>query len=267
MNIGLKTLCALILGGALPLTNAFAQTDGAAKMTVTINDYTGASGTAHWTVVWVTTESGEFIKTLWKQGTKYAFNSTQWTTHTPQWNAARGGVNGSTVVDGYSSATAANYSGTNSPVILSWNCRDTNNVLVADGNYKFWVQYAEDSGAGPYTTSGLLWTKGAAGATNNYANQGANFTSMQVAWSPSTPAAPATPPNFTTFQVIGNNLVLSGTGPTNGTYAVLSATNANTVTAQWTAIATNAFNSAGQFRFTNAISSGVSGRFYRLQVQ
>ena len=52
------------------------------------------------------------------------------------------------------------YAGTNSPVILTWNCRDASNNLVADGNYKFWVQYAEDSGQGPYTTSGLLWTKG-----------------------------------------------------------------------------------------------------------
>ncbi len=67
------------------------------------------------------------------------------------------------MVDGYTSATASTYTGTNSPVILTWNCRDTNNVLVADGNYKFWVQYAENSGAGPYTTNGLLWTKGSTG--------------------------------------------------------------------------------------------------------
>ena len=128
--------------------------------------------------------------------------------HAPRSGTRLGsGVNGS-IVDGYSSATAANYSGTHSPVIpVPSNCRDTNNVTVADGNYKFWVQYAGT--AAQVTTSGLLWTKGAAGITNNYASQGANFTSMQVAWSPSTPAAPATPPNFTTFQVIGNNLMLS----------------------------------------------------------
>ena len=193
MNNRSKTLYILLLSLALAHPNSFAQTSGSARMSVQINDYVGKSGASHWTVAWVTTESGVFIKTLWKQGTKYAFNSSQWTTHTPQWNAARGGVNGSTIVDGYSSATASSYTGTNSPVILTWNCRNTNNVLVADGNYKFWVQYAEDSGAGPYTTNGLLWTKGPVGVTNNYPNKGANFTSLQVTWTPSAPppAAPA----------------------------------------------------------------------------
>lgn len=261
-----KTLCTAAFALSLSLTTSPAQTDGSARMAVTISDYNG-SGYNHWTVVWVTTESGVFIKTLWKQGTKYAFNSTQWTTHTPQWNAARGGVNGSTIVDGYTSATATSYTGTNSPVILTWNGRDTNNVLVADGNYKFWVQYAEDSGAGPYTTNGLLWTKGPAGVTNNYANKGGNFTSMRVTWTPTTPLAPPIAPSFTTLQLNGNSLVMSGTGPTNATYAVLAATEANALAAQWTPIATNSFGSAGQFRFTNEMSSGVSARFYRLKVQ
>lgn len=340
---------ALLLGLALTHTPSFAQTDGAARMSVQINDYTGSANAAHWTVVWVTTESGAFVKTLWKQGTKYGFTSTQWTTHTPQWNAARGGVNGSTIVDGYTSATATTYTGTNSPVILTWNCRDTNNVLVADGNYKFWVQYAEDSGAGPYTANGLLWVKGPAAVTNNYANQSPNFTSMQTAWLPSTPVpiaptitsatppatgtvgvpyhftvtatgtAPITftapglptgvaisgagvisgtpmtagtftgtitaangtlpdatqnfsivvsvvPPDFTAVQLNGNNLVMSGNGPANGIYAVLVATSADALPAQWTAIATNAFDHAGKFSFTNAISSGVPQEFYRLRV-
>jgi hypothetical protein len=267
MNNCSKTLCALMVSLAFSHPNAFAQTDGSARMSVTINDYTGTSGQNHWTVAWVTTESGAFIKTLWKQGTKYAFNSSQWTTHTPQWNAARGGVNGSTIVDGYTSATATSYTGTNSPVILTWNCRDTNNVLVADGNYKFWVQYAEDSGAGPYTTNGLLWTKGLTGNTNGYPNQSPNFTSMQVVWSPSGSAVPPTPPSFTALRVEGDKLIMSGTGPTNGTYAVLVASEANALAAAWTPIVTNAFDTAGNFRFTNTIRSEVPAQFYRLKVQ
>lgn len=172
---------------SLPL---LAQTDGSARMAVTIHDYNG-SGAEHWTVAWVTTEVGAFIKSLRKQGTHYGWTSSQWTTHCPQWNAARGGPNGSQIVDGYTSATAYSYSGTNSPVILTWNGRDTNNVLMPDGNYKFWVQYAEDhSGGGPYTTNGLLWTKGAVRATNTYPNLAPNFTAMQVIWTPAA-VAPA----------------------------------------------------------------------------
>ena len=94
-------------------------------------------------------------------------------------------------MDGYSSATAADYTGTNSPIIWTWNCHDANNNLVADGNYKFWVQYAEDAGQGPYTTSGLLWTKGSAAVTNTYPNQGANFANMRVTWTSTPPPAVA----------------------------------------------------------------------------
>jgi len=223
----IRLLAALMLSVFPPPVTSYAQTDGAARMAVTINDYNGA-GTEHWTVAWVTTESGVFIKTLWKQGTKYAFTSSQWTTHTPQWNSARGGTSGSTVVDGYTSATATSYTGTNSPVILTWNCRDTNNVLVADGNYKLWVQYAENSGAGPYTTNGLLWTKGPSGVTNNYPNLGANFTNMRVAWVPvATPPVPPTitsaaPPLTGTVGVpYSHTCVVTGAGPITFTAAGL----------------------------------------------
>ena len=264
-----------------------------------------ARGTRHWTVVWVTTESGTFIKSLRKQGPS-SWTSSHWNNHCGTWNTARAG---STALDGYSSATATITRGTNSPIIWTWNCRDANNNLVADGNYKFWVQYAErHRGQGPYTTSGLLWTKGPSGATNTYANQGANFSNMKVIWTPSasavaptitsaaptgtgtvgvpynftctatgtapitftaaglptgltistsgvisgTPTAAGTfngtitatngtlpnatqpfsiaisvvPASFTSVRAEGNKLVMSGSGPANGIYAVLTSTNA-----------------------------------------
>lgn len=190
--------CAL----ALITGSALAQTDGSAKLEVTLLDYTGSSGASHFTVAWVTTSSGTFIKSLRKQGPTWT--SSEWRSHCGYWNTNR---NGSTVLDGYSSATAANYSGTNSPVILSWNGRDASGNLVADGSYKFWVQYAENSGQGPYTTSGLLWNKGSAGATNTYANQGVNFSNMKVTWIPAPPVLIA--PTFT-----------SGAIPTTGTVGV-----------------------------------------------
>jgi hypothetical protein len=137
-------------------------------------------------VAWVTTQSGTFIKSLRKQGPSWT--TTHWDSHCSVWNAARGGsAKGSQVLDGYSSATAQNYTGTNSPLVLTWNGRDASNQLLPDGPYKFWIQYAEDSGQGPYTTSGLLWTKGQAGETNSYPNQGVNFASMKVVWTPSAP--------------------------------------------------------------------------------
>lgn len=342
--VGVRLLGLLLLGAGGLLPIARAQTDGSAKLEVTLLDYNG-SGAKHYTVVWVTTESGTFIKSLRKQGPT-SWTDKDWTSHCQTWTTAR---NGSTVLDGYTSATATSYAGTNSPVICTWNCRDASNKLMADGKYKFWVQYAENSGQGPVTTGGLLWTKGPAPAAPTYANQGANFANMRVTWTPSTPtpeaplitsvplpatgtvgvpysftctakgtdpitftaaglptglaisatgavtgtpliagtypgtitAANGTLPNATqAFSVLvgvvpanigairreGDSFVLSGTGPANGTYAVLIETNLTQSAALRTPIATNRFDSAGAFRFTNAIESGTSQRFYQLRV-
>jgi hypothetical protein len=341
-----KVLCAAMLPLGLATTSALAQTAGGARIETTILDYNG-SGAAHYTVVWVTTESGTFIKSLRKQGPNN-WTSSQWGNHCGTWNTARGG---STALDGYSSATATSYTGTNNPIIWTWNCRDGSNNLMANGNYKFWVQYAEDNGQGPYTTSGLLWTKGPSGpTTNTYANQGANFSNMKVVWTPSvgvppvaptitsaappgtgtvgvpynfnctatgtapikfsavnlpmgltirtngvisgTPTAGATfngtisatngtlpnatqpfnivisvvPASFTSVRAQGSNLEMGGSGPANGIYAVLVATNAGLVTPQWTPVATSSIGSNGEFSYTNAINPSGPASFFRLRL-
>lgn len=235
----------------------FGQTDGGATFEVRINDYNG-SGTRHWTVAWVTTASGTFIKTLRKQGP--TITATHWGSHCGVWYSAKGS---STALDGYSGATAADYAGTNSPVIWTWNCRDANNSLVADGGYTFWVQYAEDSGQGPYTTNGLPWVKGPTAVTNTFANFGANFTNVRVVWSP---AAPPPPPNIATARLEGNNLVLSGTGPANRTYYMLTATTADAAAPNWKPIRTNVFDSSGRFSFTNTINLAEPRLFYRQSI-
>jgi hypothetical protein len=251
-------------------------------------------------------------------------------------------------LDGYTSPTAGNYAGTNSPIIWTWNCRDASNNLMPDGTYKFWVQYAESSGQGPYTTNGLVWTKGTAAVTTNYPNLGANFTNMKVVWTPAvasvaptitsaaptgtgtvsvpynftctatgstpitfsapglptgltissgglisgTPTAAGTfngtitaangtlpndtqgfsiavsvvPARFTSVRTEGSKLVMSGTGPTNGIYAVLTATNANAAAGQWTPIVTNTMSAAGSFNYTNTPNLSVPRTFYRLRL-
>jgi hypothetical protein len=340
-----NTLCVLLFSLGLAHTNSLAQTAGSARLEATILNYVGTSGASHYTVVWVTTQAGGFVKSLRKQGPSN-WASSEWGNHCGTWNTVRAG---STALDGYSSATATTYTGTNSPIILTWNGRDASNNLMPDGNYKFWIQYAENSGQGPVTTGGLLWTKGAVTTTNTYANQGANFASMKVIWSPSVPATvaptitsvapPATgivgvpygfnctatgtapitftalglptgltisstgiisgnpttagifagmitaangtlpnatqpfsivvsvvPANIAAVRLNANTFVMSGSGPANGSYTVLTAPSPETLPAQWTAIATNSFDGAGNFSFTNAIDSGVSQKLYRLRV-
>jgi len=261
MKILLKSFCVLALGFGAVLTDSLAQTDGAATLEATLLDYNG-SGTKHYAVAWVTTEGGTFIKSLRKQGPG-SWTSSQWSAHCTTWNNARAG---STVLDGYTSATAQNYTGTNSPVVLTWNCRDTNNQLVPDSNYKFWVQYAEDQNVqGPVTTAGLLWTKGPTGATNSYADQAGNFVGKRVTWVPLT-APPVAPTITSAVRTDGNNLVLGGSGPANGTCHLLISGNLTQPLAQWTSIATNGFDGNGHVAFTNALDTAATQQFFELRL-
>ncbi|MGH7979524.1 MAG: immunoglobulin domain-containing protein, partial [Limisphaerales bacterium] len=63
----------------------------------------------------------------------------------------------------------------------------------------------------------------------------------------------------------GNELVLTGGGgTTNGAYYVLTSTNLMAPLDQWTPIATNQFDSQGQFSFTNPIATNAA-RFFILK--
>ena len=156
----------MLLGFGSLVPSAFGQTDGSAALSVRINNYTGESGSEHWTVAWVTSGSDTFIKTLWRQGPSITRSS--WNSHCRTWYQAKGGSGGSTAFDGYSSATTYSYAtGVNNPIDPVWDCRDASDNLVPDGSYKFYVQYAEDDGQGP-VTSALEWTKGPAAFSQSY---------------------------------------------------------------------------------------------------
>lgn len=249
---------ALLGVGSTGLT-ALAQTDGRAAFTGTLHNYATTS-LKHWTVAWVTTESGTFIKSLRKQGPSWTYSD--WANHCGVWNSVRGG---STTLDGYSSATAQDYSGTNSPLVWTWNCRDANNNLVPDGRYKFWIQYAENSGQGPYTTNGWLWTKGPDAASYSYPDLGSRITANSVTWVPV--RQPAGPPQILSIRMHQNGIVMSGTGTVSRTYYVLSSADLSAATPLWTPIATNTIDATGNFLCTNAVDTTGPQRYFRLQMQ
>ena len=221
-------LLAAVCGACAITPAANAQTAGTVTLNATLNDLTARTGTVHFDVVWVTTGSGAFIKTLWKQGDGTDFTDPQgiWADHFATWNAARGS---STALDGYSSTTATSYAATtpspplggvvaSNPINLTWNCLDASNALVADGTYKFWIQYAERNSIngvnGPLTATGLTWTKGPTGSTVNPANQGTtdtpaggfNFTNLSIVWTPSVAVLPV----ITVEQPAGTALTSGG---------------------------------------------------------
>jgi len=72
-------------------------------------------------------------------------------------------------------------------------------------------------------------------------------------------------PHITSFSLSGTNLVFIGTnGWANGTYELLTSTNMALAFTNWIAIATNTFDSNGQFNLTNGINPDAPQQFYML---
>lgn len=170
---------------------------------------------------------------------------------------------GSQALDGYTSATATSYSGVNSPILPTWDCRDASGQLVPDGQYRFWVQYAEDGGQGPYTSTGLLWTKGPAVDSWAYPDQASNFANMQVTWNP---ILPPEPPVITSVRLLGSDLILEGTGQAGLTFHVLTTSDILSPMTGWTTIGSGQISAAGQLSYTNGVDLGTAGTYYRLAI-
>ena len=75
--------------------------------------------------------------------------------------------------------------------------------------------------------------------------------------------APTSPPAFNSVVLKNGDLILSGTnGQASQSYVVLSSTDVALPLNQWTPIATNSFNSSGNFSFTNAVNSTNQAQYF-----
>ncbi len=67
-------------------------------------------------------------------------------------------------------------------------------------------------------------------------------------------------------NLVGSNFIVSGTnGLAGSTFYVLNSTNAALALNRWATVATNGFNTNGNFSVTNPVSSGTVGGFYLIQ--
>jgi hypothetical protein len=74
------------------------------------------------------------------------------------------------------------------------------------------------------------------------------------------------PPHIGNVQLANGNFILSGSGGSfNGKYYVLTSTNVALPLPQWQRIATNFFDSGGNFSTTNGVSTGVTQNFYLIE--
>jgi hypothetical protein len=249
----------ILLGSTLFAATGLAQTPGSVAFNTTLVSVNGKWGTKHYVVAWVTKADGTFIKTLWKQG-KTSWTSSEWTTNCPSWNTARGGSSGSTAFDGYTSATAPDYSTpVNNPIDPVWNCRDASNNLVPDGDYKFWVQYGHSDAAGPVTTNGLLWTKRSTAFSTTFPNT-SSFTGMSIAWTPATVApaitSPAPPASGVQGVAYSHTMTASGSAPV--TFSVTSGALPPPLTLSPAGVISGTPNAAGLFTGTITAANGTS---------
>jgi hypothetical protein len=75
-------------------------------------------------------------------------------------------------------------------------------------------------------------------------------------------------PAITTAALSGGNFIFKGTnGAPGGRYWVLSSTNVAAPRSQWRPVATNYFDAAGRFSFTNALDAADPRRFFTLELQ
>jgi hypothetical protein len=76
------------------------------------------------------------------------------------------------------------------------------------------------------------------------------------------------PPVISSIAIVGTNLVVRGVGGvTGGHYFVLASANLALPVNQWQRLATNPFDSGGNFGFTNSLTPVATQTFYQLQLQ
>jgi hypothetical protein len=94
--------------------------------------------------------------------------------------------------------------------------------------------------------------------SNNVANRSVDLVFVSL---------PATPPGFAAVKLSGTNLIFSGTnGAASWPYFVLASTNLALPLNQWPRVATNSFDGAGNFNFTNSLNLNAPQKFCRLQL-
>ena len=74
------------------------------------------------------------------------------------------------------------------------------------------------------------------------------------------------PTLVSTVQALDGSFTMSGDGPPNGTYTLLSATDPSLPLASWTEVTTGTFNGTGEFSIARPITPGVPTLYYRLRI-
>lgn len=148
-----------------------AQTAGELTVSVSTSSTGGNYAPRNVVAIWIEDEAGDFVKTL----LAYA---QQRITHLNTWQASTTAAGSPyNVVDAITGPTRTSH-GTR---ICDWDGTDANGNLVADGNYKVWMELTDKNSTGNF--SSFEFTKGIE-AENLSPSNVPSFGSISINWSP-----------------------------------------------------------------------------------
>ncbi|NLH74917.1 MAG: DUF2271 domain-containing protein [Verrucomicrobia bacterium] len=168
--LGLLIAVLVILCACTDEAAAATATAGQATFQVTTKTANGRYAPRHVLAIWVTDAQGNFVKTLKRQAAtrqQYLYKF---------WASAKN----YTPVDGTTGATLTSHTSHT----VTWDCRNTNGVVMPDGFYYFNVEFTEENAQGPWTGSTLLGFEKSTAPITNAFNNIANFINMRIVFAP-----------------------------------------------------------------------------------
>ena len=162
---GLLILSLFIVG------NSLAQTGGIFTFTINPVAHNGSYGAKHVVAIWIENAAGTFVKTKLRQSSSSTID------HLATWTSK----SASNVVDATTGATLTSYA----PLTIIWDGTNVSKVVVADGDYKIWIEMAWDnSKITDKTVTSFAFTKGSAEVHLKPTNTSL-FTAIALDWIPS----------------------------------------------------------------------------------
>jgi len=149
-----------------PLNNSSEKTPGNLSVNVTTTTYNGKYTPAHVLAIWIESNSGTFVKSLFVK----AQARKQYLTN---WNSSSAG----NTVDAVTGATLTSHA----QRACTWNGKNVNGNVVGDGIYKVCMEFTENDGTGKYAT--FSFTKSTSADNQSPANK-SNFSNISLIWTP-----------------------------------------------------------------------------------
>jgi flagellar hook assembly protein FlgD len=148
------TLISFLLLLVIQFHSLTAQTDGALTFSVRTTTNSGFYSPENILAIWLETSSGTFVRTFKVR----AANRIQ---HLYTWKVA----SSLNMADAITGPTLPNHT----THFVTWNCRNLNNELMPDENYRIRVEFTEEHQQGPLAT--YTFTKGSVSQTLNFPDQ------------------------------------------------------------------------------------------------